>query len=121
MPDTREIERVRARIQDQRTRLSRGATVEVAEAEPVPGTNGRSLAGRMKRQSGGFSIGRVVSEHPALVIGLGAAILVAGPRRSLALARRAVRGGLFALAAYRSATRVARQMSSSGRGGRYGH
>ena len=120
---TEDIESIRARIDRQRQRLARPERVEAVVAEPVPAIV-RPLAARRSATSSTLgSLGRIVAEHPALVIGVGAAVLLAGPRRSVRLAgrsvrlaRRALRGAVFIMAAYRGASTVLGMLPSSPRG-----
>lgn len=100
-----EIERLRARIDRQRKRLTRDdEPAEPVAAEAVPSSDPHLRAGRLAGRGPGSSLGRLFTEHPGLALGLGAAVLLAGPRRSLRIARGAMRGAVLVLAAYRSAS-----------------
>ena len=106
MAEPNDIERLRERIRRQRERLGRGEPVEV---QAMPPAAARPLAVRSQPRAASplASLARILADHPALAIGLGAFVLVAGPRRSLRLARRAVRGAIFLMAAYRGVSTVA--------------
>jgi hypothetical protein len=115
MAESSEIARLREQIRQQRERLAQDEPVEPVVAEPVVDANGRPFD-PPRRGSAFDSVVDVVREHPALAIGVGAALMVAGPRRSLRLARGAMRGGLFALAAWRGVSSVLSLVSSGSRG-----
>ncbi len=106
MAEPNDIDRVRARIHRQRERLARGEPPEAAAAEAVP-TAARPLATRQGAPSSILaSLGRIVADHPSLAIGIGAVVLVAGPRRALRIARKGMRGAIVLTAVYRSAATV---------------
>jgi len=111
MTDTKEIDRLLEKIHHQRQRLGRDEAAEHVIVEPGSTTATGSFAashsrGSRRQTSVLGSIGKTVADHPALAIGVGAALMVAGPRRSLRLARQAFRGAVFVLGVYRGASSV---------------
>ncbi|MFA7503698.1 MAG: hypothetical protein WCZ28_03270 [Burkholderiaceae bacterium] len=106
MVDSMEVRLLRERIQRQRERLRPDKPAEPVAAESLPAGKAKPLAASRQAPSTLASLGRIVAEHPALVIGLGATVLVAGPQRSIRLARRALRAAVLVVGAYRGASAV---------------
>lgn len=115
MAESAEIARLREHIQHQRERVAaHDEPAEPVAAEPVADPGHRAFDARSRRPSAFDSVVDIVREHPGVAIGIGATLLVAGPRRSLKLARGAMRGALFMLATYRGVTSVLSMLSTSG-------
>lgn len=104
MTESREIRRLRERIAHQRERLGRDPAIGAAPATAVPTDHERGPAEAGRRTSVPATLARLLAEHPALAVGLGTVVLVAGPGRSLRLARHAVRATVLLLAAWRGAS-----------------
>ncbi len=113
MAESVEIARLRERIQHQRDRMAHEEPEPLA-AEPVVDMEHHAFAARTRRPSALDSVVDVVREHPAVAIGIGATLLMAGPRRSLKIARGAMRGALFMMAAYRGVNSVLSMVSATG-------
>jgi hypothetical protein len=114
MPESPEIAQLREHIRTQRSRLARDEAPEPIAAEPVADAGPRSLAGRPERSSSAIdTVVEVVKEYPGVALGVGAMLMFAGPRRSLRLARGAMRGALFVLATYRGVSGVLSLLSAA--------
>lgn len=113
MAEPDNIDRVRARIHRQRERLARRDDTEALDAEAVSSA-ARPLATRPRATSPALaSLVRIIRNHPVLAVGIGATVLIAGPGRTLRIARKGVRGAIVVMAAYRSLSTVIGLLSSA--------
>jgi hypothetical protein len=103
MVESKQIEQVRDRIHRQRERL---LEPDIATVDPVTGEARAFQPVERSHERGSFlaPVIRAVGRHPAIAVGVGAAVVLAGPRRSMRLVKSGLRAAAMVATVYRVAT-----------------